>query len=937
MEKVEKQQQSPDYDPGDPRPSHQSKSCSTPEAPGDPPPSRRSESGSAVKAPSDPRPSRRSESGSAAKAPSDPRPSRRSESGSAAKAPSDPCPSRRSESGSAAKAPSDPRPSRRSESGSAAKAPSDPRPSRRSKSGSAAKAKHWRDKLKESPDDYNQFKEFDALRSKVYRMNMTDDKKDAARAKSRERQRKFRERKQAEKCQVKPTKSLTRSETEKQENLREYNKVKKREERANMSSQKRRRINEARRHNYVQEKSRIAPAPVVLLTPGNPMPTTPLLLTPGNATTPELSTPTNTSTPARRKRLSRARHVLPRRAAQYAETLQDLIEKASPRKKDALQSRAIACGEEMLNATVVQSMKEFIASLKSKRTKRDTEMKQLLAKSLAVSSKYISRRKMSQHMGIRRQMLSNPNRQRKTRKDAITTDQHGLVSEFFETHATILPGKKTVSKRTRKQAAVLQQSLRKLHKHFQREHSECMIAFSTFAKLRPRNIKLAKYWKLFQCLCEYCENVKYLLETANNIAQAQRYAQCVLQDHYRLAHVTLCEKGDDEEFHKIACIERKCSSCGVEKIQELYGPILDDNSETPCTWKRWVASKETNPKTEKLITVKKLEPQSGTVKELVAQLSADVKPLAQHLFTASWQQKQFSAISKHPPKDAVVQVLDFAENYTCQYQREIQSVHWHHTTVTLHPIVCYYQCADCEEGIVCETLAFISDDKVHDFHAVQTFVCLAMEHLRGRRQLNVQRVIQWTDGCASQYKSKGPFSDISHATSDLDCAQFERHFFGSRHGKGPSDGMSGLIKHHVDSAVKSNQAVVRNAEEMFDYLQQSFTKDPSEPCSHSRRVYFLVRDGTVDRPRLDRMVKTVAGTRHIHCVRSTGLEDFTIDTRPLSCFCPGCESRSAPCSNAAHASEWQKVELTPTNTGILFQDILHAVQCKTNSTYNVHF
>ena len=117
-------------------------------------------------------------------------------------------------------------------------------------------------------------------------------------------------------------------------------------------------------------------------------------------------------------------------------------------------------------------------------------------------------------------------------------------------------------------------------------------------------------------------------------------------------------------------------------------------------------------------------------------------------FTASWQQKQFSAISKHPPKDAVVQVLDFAENYTCQYQREIQSVHWHHTTVTLHLIVCYYQCADWEEGgVVCETLAFISDDKVHDFHAVQTFVCLAMEHLRGRRQLDVQRVIQWTDGC----------------------------------------------------------------------------------------------------------------------------------------------------------------------------------------------
>ena len=66
---------------------------------------------------------------------------------------------------------------------------------------------------------------------------------------------------------------------------------------------------------------------------------------------------------------------------------------------------------------------------------------------------------MSKHVGIRRQMLSNPNRQRKTMQDAIATDQPRLVSSFFETYAIILPGKKSVSKRTREQAAVLQQSL----------------------------------------------------------------------------------------------------------------------------------------------------------------------------------------------------------------------------------------------------------------------------------------------------------------------------------------------------------------------------------------------------------------------------------------------------------------------------------------------
>ena len=135
-----------------------------------------------------------------------------------------------------------------------------------------------------------------------------------------------------------------------------------------------------------------------------------------------------------------------------------------------------------------------------------------------------------------------------------------------------------------------------------------------------------EYMNAYDLVSVYMFDREYrrLQHAHNNIAQAQRYAQCVLQDHYRLAHVMLCEKRDDDEYHKKACIERKCSRCGMEKIRKLYGIILDDNRETPCTWKRWFACKETNPKTGKLITMKKLEPQSGTVKELVAQLSAEV-------------------------------------------------------------------------------------------------------------------------------------------------------------------------------------------------------------------------------------------------------------------------------------------------------------------------
>ncbi|KAK7093013.1 hypothetical protein V1264_008674 [Littorina saxatilis] len=111
-------------------------------------------------------------------------------------------------------------------------------------------------------------------------------------------------------------------------------------------------------------------------------------------------------------------------------------------------------------------------------------------------------------------------------------------------------------------------------------------------------------------------------------------------------------------------------------------------------------------------------------------------------------------------------VLDFAENYTCTYQNEVQAAHWHKSSVTLHPIVTYYACPKgCGEAVT-ESLAFVSNNTVHDFNAVHHFTKMAVEHLTGTRGLCLQRIITWTDGCASQYKSKGPFADISHVFQD---------------------------------------------------------------------------------------------------------------------------------------------------------------------------
>ena len=52
------------------------------------------------------------------------------------------------------------------------------------------------------------------------------------------------------------------------------------------------------------------------------------------------------------------------------------------------------------------------------------------------------------------------------------------------------------------------------------------------------------------------------------------------------------------------------------------------------------------------------------------ELKVEVQFLGEHLFRANWQQSQFHKMRNCTPfpKATVMMVMDFAENYTCQYQ-----------------------------------------------------------------------------------------------------------------------------------------------------------------------------------------------------------------------------------------------------------------------------
>ena len=85
--------------------------------------------------------------------------------------------------------------------------------------------------------------------------------------------------------------------------------------------------------------------------------------------------------------------------------------------------------------------------------------------------------------------------------------------------------------------------------------------------------------------------------------------------------------------------------------------------------------------------------------------------------------------------------------------------------------------------------------------------------------VDFNRLVQFSDGAPMQYKNRIAFADCSCAMQDLGIMS-ERHFFGSRHGKGPCDREIGVIKKSVARAVAARQDEVEPPRDLYDLCKK---------------------------------------------------------------------------------------------------------------------
>ncbi|XP_071503852.1 uncharacterized protein [Diadema antillarum] len=388
------------------------------------------------------------------------------------------------------------------------------------------------------------------------------------------------------------------------------------------------------------------------------------------------------------------------------------------------------------------------------------------------------------------------------RSDAVGKKEQEIDRNFYnrEDISTCVPNKKSV-RGDRKARYILQRTLTRTFHLFMEEYSEIPIGKTSFIKLKPKNVLIQSKARWNQCLCEVCTNVDLKLKRLNIELRSAGFQ--IITDRYCLSDETICKDSS------VACIDRKCPKCGVHAIDKKMEDFLTANGLKQLSWKQW-GQVEYAPKKKRVC----LQTKTGSLKELVTCLKSELDSLPCHLFEAHRQQKQFATVSQSPPPFTVVTVMDFAENFTCTMQSEVQSAHWYQQQVTLHPSVSYYPCHDSEctnEKPVREAVHIVSSDTKHDVHAVAKFTEVISEHIK-QRDPTLKNMIQLSDGCAGQYKSRVAFADLSFASSDLPFEQVQQNYFGSCHSKNPCDGEGGVVKNAATRAIKSGTAVISDSD-----------------------------------------------------------------------------------------------------------------------------
>ena len=137
-----------------------------------------------------------------------------------------------------------------------------------------------------------------------------------------------------------------------------------------------------------------------------------------------------------------------------------------------------------------------------------------------------------------------------------------------------------------------------------------------------------------------------------------------------ISSLTVCES---ENGPKAKCLDILCKNCGVQRITRYYSDIKDfcEQERKEVKWHKWeYITINRDDKEKRIISCVQ---KTSSIIEFLNDYENDMQSYTSHIIHANWQHEKMSAcISKLKPNQ-VIMVMDFAKNYKCGFQNEVQS------------------------------------------------------------------------------------------------------------------------------------------------------------------------------------------------------------------------------------------------------------------------
>lgn len=237
----------------------------------------------------------------------------------------------------------------------------------------------------------------------------------------------------------------------------------------------------------------------------------------------------------------------------------------------------------------------------------------------------------------------------------------------------------------------------------------------------------------------------------------------------------------------------ECEGITAAAFRHNFGSM---NLMQEAKWTVWKKNPTTN-RVEK-------EEEKGKLVNLIAHVTAMGPHFLRHSYVKRSQANTFSMFDRQRAtsiafeSEATLQ-MDFAENYVCVCQDEVQSAHWNQKQISLFTTALHH-------NELVQSKIFVSDSLQHTKETIVPYLVKLLERLP--ESVKILKI--WSDGPSSQFKNKF-IAAVIPVLQEKFHIKIIWNYFATSHGKGCVDGIGATAKMVVRKHVKARDCIVKSS------------------------------------------------------------------------------------------------------------------------------